>query len=138
MPVEEFIRYQGKCYGPGTVVRYRTTKWSSPMVGRIVSVDAYTFWIRYDDNRGGFVRISKTSIDFAILEIIEPVEIEPPPVVPVSNRNYPSYDDEFYGWIWYIAIMLLGTIFNARIGIWIIATIVFFAWKNGFLRSNKN
>ena len=134
MPIEYFIRYQGKCYGPGTVVKYRTSHWMEPRVGTIASVQLLSFWIV--DN-GMNIEVYKDKIDFVILEIIEAVEVEPEPEVPVSNRRYPDCDDVFHGWIWYIAIMLLATIFNARIGIWIIATIVFFTWKNGLLGGNK-
>jgi hypothetical protein len=37
-------------------------------------------------------------------------------------------------WIWYIFIIAIGTIFNGRIGIWIIASIIFFNYRNKKIR----
>ena len=45
--------------------------------------------------------------------------------------------DVLIGWVWYILIMAVGTIFKARALIWIVATIVFFLWKYGHLKSKK-
>lgn len=36
----------------------------------------------------------------------------------------------FIGWGWYIFIMSVGLIFNARIIIWIFTSIIFFNWRN--------
>lgn len=41
--------------------------------------------------------------------------------------------DTSVGTIWYIVIMAVATIFKARIGIWIVATIIFLLWKFGYM-----
>ena len=39
-------------------------------------------------------------------------------------------DGMFFAWFWYIFIMAIAVIFRARIGIWILASIIFFAYRN--------
>ena len=41
--------------------------------------------------------------------------------------------DTSVGTVWYIVIMAVATIFKARIGIWILATIVYLLWKYGYM-----
>lgn len=49
----------------------------------------------------------------------------------LNGGNAPA--DTSVGTVWYIVIMLVATIFKARIGIWILATIVFLLWKYGYM-----
>lgn len=46
-------------------------------------------------------------------------------------------DEVVYGWIIYIALMLLLTIFNGRILGWVFASIYFFSWRKKKLRKEK-
>ena len=75
---------------------------------------------------------------YTILEIVEPHYYRP------EGRNVTAWDkfksgggdapvDTFHGTLWYIVIMVVGTIFKARIGIWIVSTIIYFLWKYGYL-----
>ena len=50
-----------------------------------------------------------------------------------EREKPPSWNIEV-GWVWYIAIMLIATIFKDRVMIWAFATAVFFLWKKGFLK----
>lgn len=45
-----------------------------------------------------------------------------------------NIDGLLIAWVWYIFIMGLAIIFNGRIGIWILASIVFFNYRNKKLR----
>ena len=45
-----------------------------------------------------------------------------------------NVDGMLVAWIWYIFIMVVATIFVARLGIWIIASIIFFAYRDKKLR----
>lgn len=45
-----------------------------------------------------------------------------------------NVDGLLIAWIWYIIIMLIGTIFYARIGIWIAASLIFFNYRNKILK----
>lgn len=57
--------------------------------------------------------------------------------VVISNRhkvpNEMKKDDISIGWIAYIAIMAISTIFKENIGLWILWTVVFFVWRHSKL-----
>lgn len=42
----------------------------------------------------------------------------------------------FFGWIAYIAVMLVFSIFKDRLGIWVVATCYFFHWRNKIKEEN--
>ena len=72
-----------------------------------------------------------------IIDVVEPVYYESPGVSPPSNRNPPPDWDVEIGWVWYIIIMCVGSIFKDRWLLWICATIYFFLWKSGIF-NGKN
>ena len=39
-------------------------------------------------------------------------------------------DGLFIGWVWYIFLMLISTIFKDAIGLWGLITVVFFSWRS--------
>lgn len=45
-------------------------------------------------------------------------------------------DGLFVGWIWYVFLMVVSTIFKDRIGLWILFTIVFFCWRKHKIKEN--
>lgn len=142
MPVEYFIRFQGKCYDVGTRLRFYMirTSFSTPVEGTIMWISHNHFGVRLVD--GTEYPVSKTqSLEQKIVEIIYPVYYEEPPVKYVRGLRgggpLPSEDSIFVGWVWYIVIMAVGTIFKDRLMIWVFASAVFFLWKNGFLNGRK-
>lgn len=60
----------------------------------------------------------------------------------VKNQQEKSYsfsdelniDSLLIAWIWYVFIMVVGIIFYERIGIWILASIIFFSYRNKKLK----
>ena len=40
----------------------------------------------------------------------------------------------FIGWIWYIFLMSVSSIFYDRIGLWILISIVFFTWRSSKIK----
>lgn len=38
-------------------------------------------------------------------------------------------DGLFLGWVWYIFLMIISTIFKDAIGLWILWSVVFFSWR---------
>ena len=122
--------YNGKEYDVGTKVRIKTVYYGE----QIMTLE------RSSVNGLQFIGINNYSIPVRlgvsdlVIEIVEPVEVIKQPS---NNRNYPSDGDIDIGWIWYIIIMAIGTIFNDRILIWGFATAVFFLWKNGFFGGKK-
>lgn len=49
-----------------------------------------------------------------------------------QNRKEFDIDGMFLGWVWYIFLMAISSIFNGAVYLWILISIVFFNW-----RSNK-
>jgi len=138
MPVEYFIRFQGKCYDVGTRLKFKrsTAKWERVLEGKIEWIGRHVFYIRLTDGCG--CELSKVwPLDNIIIEIIEPVYYEEPQKVYVRGGPCPPEGELFVGWVWYIVIMLVGIIFKDRFAIWVFATVVFFLWKNGFLNGGK-
>lgn len=141
MPIEYFIRYQGKCYDVGTKLKfYPQAQWVGSVVGTIEQFMGSNVLIRGSD--GHLYKFSTTTSNFdnMIVEIIEPVYYEEPQIEykqGLSGGVCPPEGDVFVGWAWYIAIMLVGAIFKDRFAIWVFATAVFFLWKNGFFNGGK-
>ena len=141
MPVEYFIRFQGKCYDVGTKLRFRTqsASWASILEGKIEWISHNVFYIRLTD--GGGWQLSKTfGLENTIVEIIEPVYYKEPPVEYVRGLRggaCPPEDEIFVSWVWYILIMVVGVIFKDRLMIWVFVSAVFFLWKNGFFNGGS-
>lgn len=56
---------------------------------------------------------------------------------PMTFKEEINVNGMLNAWIWYIVIMLVATIFNERIGLWALATIVFFSYRNNKLSGKK-
>lgn len=142
MPVEQFIRYKGLFYDVGTRLKFKAISYNyycGIKEGVIEKFINSTVFIRADDGKLYEYSTIRHSVDFdkLIIEIITPVYCAPEKLVPTKNNNAPAPWDVEIGWIWYIIIMVVGTIFQDRILIWLVATVIFLAWKSGKLGGNK-
>lgn len=52
----------------------------------------------------------------------------------ITFKNELNIDGLLIAWIWYVFIMAIAIIFNDCIGIWILASVVFFNYRNKKLR----
>ena len=136
MPVEQFIRYKGLFYDVGTKLRINRYGIKEGEIEKFIGGTAY---IRFTDGSLESYSTMPNMIDFdkLIVEIIKPVYWIPNELNLVDNQNRTAPWDVEIGWIWYIIIMVVGTIFNDRLLIWVVATTIFFLWKNGKLGGNK-
>ena len=141
MPVEYFIRYKGKCYDVGTRFKFRAISYNyyrgikEGVIEKFINTSVF---IRADDGKLYEYSTIKNLVDFdkLIIEIIKPVYYTAKNLAP-DNNNRPAPWDVEIGWIWYIIIMIIGTIFKDCLLIWVVATAVFFLWKSGKLGGNK-
>ena len=132
--VEYFLRYKGQCYDVGTKLKF--SFYGTIQEGVIEWFSHNHLYIRLIDGSG--LLLSKVwSLDNTIIEIIEPVQYVELPQKAVKGGASPSYDDAFYGGIFYVIVMVVGVIFEARWLIWISATVIFFLWKNGFFNKKQ-
>lgn len=60
------------------------------------------------------------------------------PAINTNNKhtfsNELNIDGLLIAWIWYVFIMAVGIIFYDRIGIWILASVIFFNYRNKKLK----
>jgi len=132
-----YFEYKGQKYYPGTRVKMKVM-FSEPR--EFVFRDRYTDCYGIDNLNfsGGYLyTFPADKADKNILEILEAKSSEDMVVTRTNKRQTPPAWDVEIGWIWYIIIMVVGTIFKDRITIWIFATVVFFLWKNGFFNGDK-
>ena len=74
--------------------------------------------------------------DCPIIEIIDPVyPIKKP--ISADNRNYPPIGDVDAGWTWYIVLMFGATFCYGNWVLWILISLAFFTWKNGYWNGGK-
>lgn len=133
----DYFEYKGVKYGVGTKVLVKDLCYGQTKA-------TFYGWQAYGSFRDSRFDcgISINDIDKKIIEIIEPVYWSPTEDVSSNygeksniftrsgSGSWQSDDEITYGLIWYIVIMLIGTIFNDRWIIWIAATIIFFSWKH--------
>ena len=135
-----YMKYKGKYYDKGTIVKIRGilgvvtaefTGWTYSNYGcfRAVNEKESCLYNKYDP----------IGVNAYIVEIVKPIY---PNLTSVTskkvddNNKPPSWEVEV-AWIWYIVIMLVTVIFKERIGLWILESAVFFAWKEGIFKNGK-
>lgn len=135
MIVENFVRYQGKCYDVGTRLKYRDG--DKIREGTIAIFDINQIILKTPS--GGWDYFSKNfnKLENKIVEIIEPVYYTGPMPEDRERRIYPSYDAIFNGWCWYIAGMLFAFICEGGWTLMILISFVFFSWKRGYVVEDK-
>lgn len=128
----KYLYYKNQYYDAGTVVKIKTRwKGTKEVTFRGWKPNGCTFLEDgITDNCYWF------ETEKYIVDIVRPVY--PKNLIEKANdREHPSPWDMEIGWIWYIIIMILGSIFKARLMIWIFTTAYFFLWKNGFLKGGS-
>ena len=136
MQVEYFVRFQEKCYDIGTMVLfygYGDPRWTEPQLGMIEKFIGTTVFIKSckDGTTYTYSTIIQSKFNKIIKEIVHPVYYKEQCVI--SNCYEPPEWKLETGWVWYILIIIIGTLFKARWLIYVCATAVFFLWKKGFL-----
>lgn len=62
---------------------------------------------------------------YRVTDKVDP-EVKPPKVI---VRKDSQIDGLVLGWMWYIFLMVISTIFKDNIGLWIFESIVFWSWR---------
>ena len=141
--MKDYFEFKGVKYGVGTIVKVPTTtdlRWlpkdelvkEAKFVGKstFVFIPTTRFVVLYD----GLGHFRGEYEEY--IEIINPVyykEPEPPEKPNIFFRTgsgtWNAHNEVCFGFVVYIVIMLITTLFKARIGLWIVETIAYFAWK---------
>lgn len=136
MPVEYFIRHQGKCYDVGTRLKFYPFEctWLTPITGVIEKFVGTTCFIKGDDGHTyTFSTVIQQNGHKCVAEIITPIYYTVKQGA--TNRNYPPSWKVETSLTWYIIAMVGGLFFEDGWFIWILATIIFFAWLTGRLNN---
>ena len=148
----EFFEFNGKYYGKGTIVKFKPS--FLPHMQRENELYGVYNFGRYYDSRfpNGYhsFMLRKTPTDhnicmgsadnnkdiYRIVEkIITPVEV---PYVSMAQKKWAVNDwedDDLLGaWIVYLFVMGISAIFVFRWIIWIVASVIFFSFRNYILK----
>lgn len=143
MGVKQYFEFKGIKYGVGTVVKVPITldlRWlpKEQIMKEAKFVGGGYF--QFPNCTGSIFLCEERGLSGKYeeyIEIINPVYYEEPEPLKQPNiflrtksGSWDAHNQVCIGLIWYIIIMLVGTIFKDRLMIWVFATIVFFAWKS--------
>lgn len=146
MRVYDF-EYNGKMYGAGTIITMkfynsglnRIEEKKVPFCYRTTMRDVYEIQLP----NGCIQGLLKQEFYDRIISVDDAVDtnvLQQTQVQIARENKKPTFKDElnidglFIAWMWYIFIMAVATIFRARIGIWVLASIVFFNYRKRKLR----
>lgn len=122
MNTAKYLYYKGIYYDKGTKVKMKT-KFKGVITTTFLGGTKY---------EGVYETIVAAPSENYIIEIIKPVYApgqENDEYTETNSKYNLRQGDIQIGWIWYILIMIVGSIFNDRWIIWIMATVIFFIWK---------
>lgn len=141
--MKDYFEFQGVKYGVGTIVRVPTTRdirWlpkdklvkEAKFVGqsKFVFIPTTRFVILYES----LGHLSGAYEEY--IEIVKPVYYQEPEPLKTTNvlfrtgsGTWDAHNDVCIGFIWYLAAMIITTLFKGCIVFWVLETIIYFAWK---------
>ena len=138
----DYFVFKGVKYGIGTIVKVpftRDLRWRSReeimKEAKFGGRGIFEF-----TNSKGYITLYEQHLSGKYeeyIEIIKPVYYhEPEPQKPTNiffrtgSGTWEAHNDVVYGFIIYVVVMILATFFKARVGLWILATLVYFGWKS--------
>lgn len=135
---ENYFIYKGKQYNSGTIIVIRWFCYIScsmintraTFIEHDLSNDQYVVEVygeQYFYSEERFYNILCSVVDNNIVNV---------PKVPKECKfsDELNIDGLLIAWTWYIFIMVVGIIFYDRIGIWILASAIFFNYRNKKLK----
>ena len=132
-----YFIYNGVEYDAGTKVKIKTYYYGEQiMTLEDNGVTGKRFVCTIDNSYDYSIPI-RSNTEQLIIEIVAPVYPQKQEITVGNNRDCPPSWEVEIGWVWYIIIMAVGTIFKDRLLIWGAATVIFFLWKSGFLNGGK-
>lgn len=146
MKVYDF-EYNGKLYGAGTIITMkfyngrlnRVEEKKVPFCYRTTIRDAYAIQLP-NGNIREFLKENFYKDIISVEDTINSYVLQQAQTQLEKENRKPTFKDEmyidglFFAWIWYVFIMAVAVIFHARIGIWVIASILFFKYRKRKLR----
>lgn len=137
---QNYFIYNGRQYNSGTVIVIR---WFSYLSRSVCDTNAKFLYFDTDTNRYSVEIYGKTYEytteefyrDFRRIYVkqnnVTKMQVEPKEHTFSDELNI---DGLLIAWIWYVFVMAVAVIFYDRIGIWIVASIMFFNYRNRKLK----
>lgn len=133
-----YFEFKGQRYPVGAVVKINEKEMKSvgadyphvTILNHYVNANGtHTCLISRSYNDWGVIKSCEIEMFFNNFEDV----VEEVVLLPTKQHGNKYKDTEvdamLYGWIYYILVMLIATIFNGRIFIWIVASIIFWTWR---------
>lgn len=119
-----YFVYNGKKYYTGTVVILKTGRRNTgAFICHDVEHDLYVFMIE-----GCRHHFRRNEFSEWVVSITDKVDIS---VRMPTQKTFKDSDIDglSLGWVWYIFLMAISTLFKGNICFWIVISVLFFAWR---------
>lgn len=139
---QNYFDYNGIRYQSGTFILLSRFDY---MAHKVVDTKAKFLWYDTDTKKYG-VEIYGVEYDYEVESfksnfkgLYDPNYWKPKKIQPKVQESH-TFSDEMnidglaIAWVWYIFIMCVGVLFYDRIGIWILASIIFFNYRKKKLK----
>lgn len=126
-----YFEVNSKKYYSGTIflIRYHGEQTEATFVCYITESNRYVY--KFKDKYGKQYTSFVSSNDFfnTIISITDKTDnnVSGPVTKKLKDRDINGL---FLGWLWYIFLMAISTIFKDAIGLWIFISVVFFNWRS--------
>lgn len=135
---QNYFVHNGRQYNTGELIPFRFFDYR---VGR--SYDTQVKFLYYDtETKEYFIEVYGKEYNYTENLFYRNMYNVASPRAPAANvnNNKHTFSDELnidgllIAWIWYVFIMLVSIVFHDRIGIWILASIIFFNYRSKKLK----
>ena len=123
---QNYFVYNGKKYYTGTIIKAKVRDYVHEVIFYYEENGYYIFKDTIPYGNDGFSAPEKIFFQ-RLVEVTDKKDMR---VIPIKKkRNELEIDWLFVGWLWYIFIMLVSSIFVGNVFCWILASIIFFTWR---------
>lgn len=130
MNLRNYFEYKGKKYYTGTIFIMKVSKmlYEYTFVGYNVDHKALLCKSANNQQARSLVPIWESVFNKNLVSITNKIDTSVHSPVEKKMKDT-QIDGLFLGWMWYIFLMAVSTIFKDKIGLWILWSVVFFSWR---------
>ena len=134
---QNYFVHNGKTYYTGTIIKVRD--WASSIDRNAIINVAFVYidldnggryvYSKINNSQRKNVSVPEEMFFNILVEVTDNVNIKTRMPIKKYRKDY-EIPGLFIGWVWYIFIMGIAILFKDCIGIWALASIVFFPWRH--------
>lgn len=130
MNLRNYFEYNGKKYYTGTIFIMKVSKMLYEYTFVCYNVDYKALLCKSANNQQArsLVPIWESVFNKNLVSITNKIDTSVHHPVEKKMKDT-QIDGLFLGWMWYIFLMAVSTIFKDAIGLWILWSVVFFSWR---------